>query len=537
MPSSTEYLDYTATQSFNKIVNDYVTQVTDLKKFYEHEVSYTGVEKAIAGKKTQKINRAALVTVLKETYQNIELAETGKANIELLLQDDTFTICTAHQPNIFTGHLYFIYKILHAIKLAENLKNKYPAYHFVPVFYMGSEDADLEELGHVNILGATLTWHTKQKGAVGRMIVDDALVDLVDTLEGEFSHYDYGKEIITILKNCYTKGSTIQQATLLLVNELFGKYGLLVLIADHPELKKQMISVFKNDILENTSSKIVAQTSIDIAKLYKSQAHSRDINLFYLKDDIRERIELTKNGVYQVVNTNISFSQEALLDELTTHPENFSPNVILRGLFQETIMPNIAFIGGGGELAYWLQLKTLFHHYKIPYPILVLRNSFTIINTKQEKDIAELGFTITDLFKSSFDLETTFVKANTQEQISLQATIAAIEKIYEELKKNANSISTSLNDHVAALKAKQIKLLEALEKKMLRAEKRNHKESIAKIHKLKNQLFPNNGLQERVDNIIPYYAKYGSQLIEDLYQASLTLEQRFCILKIGEVTY
>jgi bacillithiol synthase len=201
-------------------------------------------------------------------------------------------------------------------------------------------------------------------------------------------------------------------------------------------------------------------------------------------------------------------------------------------LFQETVMPNIAFVGGGGELAYWLQLKALFHHYKVPYPILVLRNSFTLTTTEQEKALEKLGFTIKDLFKPNFDLETSFVKAHTQKVIQLQKEIAAIEKIYADIKIQTAAIDASLNDHVEALKVKQLKLLTALEKKMLRAEKRNHKDSLAKIHNIKNLLFPNGGLQERIDNIIPYYAKYGKQLIEELYKASLTLEQRFCILKI-----
>ncbi len=532
MPSSLEYLEYTATQSFNKIVNDYVTQAADLKPFYEYEVNYEGVEKAIAAKQLQKIDRAALVTVLQNAYGHMPLSAACTTNMELLLQDNCFTICTAHQPNIFTGHLYFIYKILHAIKLAENLKAKYPAQYFVPVFYMGSEDADLEELGHVNILGDTLTWHTTQKGAVGRMIIDETLVELIHTLEGRFLHYDFGNEIMALIKKCYTKGHTIQEATLQLVNELFGQYGLLVLIADDALLKSQMIHVFKNDILYHTSSKIVEQTSVAIAKHYKSQAHSREINLFYLKGDIRERIELAKNNLYEVVNTDISFTQEALLQELETHPENFSPNVILRGLFQETVMPNIAFIGGGGELAYWLQLKALFHHYKVPYPILVLRNSFAIVTDQQEKDLEKIGFTIKDLFKPDFDLETAFVKAHTQKIIQLQKEIVAVEKIYADIKIQTAAIDASLNDHVETLKVKQLKLLAALEKKMLRAEKRNHKDGIAKIHKIKNLLFPNKGLQERVDNIIPYYAKYGKSLIEELYQASLTLEQQFCVLKL-----
>src|SRR4029077_7024880 len=135
----------------------------------------------------------------------------------------------------------------------------------------------------------------------------------------------------------------------------------------------------------------------------------REINLFYLKDDMRERLE-QKNGGYAVNNTDIFFSGDALEKELTDFPERFSPNVILRGLFQETILPNIAFVGGGGELAYWLELKPLFEHYSVPFPVSILRNSFLVLNAEQDKLAHKLGFDFSELFKTEVILQGELVK-------------------------------------------------------------------------------------------------------------------------------
>jgi bacillithiol synthase len=492
-----------------------------------------GFAQTIAQKKLEPINREVLVEVLQDSYAGLTATnDLVKTNIEKLLLPTTFTICTAHQPNLFTGHLYFVYKILHAIKLANHLQTMHPNYQFVPIFYMGSEDADLEELGHVNINDRVLKWETAQKGAVGRMVIDDALLELVQNIEGEFSITEQGKSIVDVLRTCYTKGKTIQQATLAFVDFLFGKYGLVVLIADDKRLKQQMIPVFKEELLNATSHTMVTNTSAQLEQHYKGQAHSRPINLFYLKDAIRSRIEKTAQNDYVVIDTDIRFTEEALLQELELHPECFSPNVILRGLYQETILPNIAFIGGGGEIAYWLQLQQIFDYYKVPYPVLLLRNSFLVQTAKQQKEWNALGFTNQQLFEPTTLLEKNYVQNNSTKQLETSKEQAAVEKMYAALSMAATSIDKTLITHIQALKKKQLNKLLQLDKKLIRAEKRNFAETLSKLHKLKNSLFPNQSLQERYDNLIPYYALWGNDFIEVIYQASLATESKFAIVTI-----
>ena len=530
MECTSTRLPYRQTGAFSKIALDYIDQAAALKPFYTHPPTLQGIKKAIEVRKQFAVNREVLVQELKKQYEGVATSEKVKANIEALLSANTFTITTAHQNNIFTGPLYFIYKIVHAIKLADHLKTSLPKQHFVPVFYIGSEDADLDELNHIYIGGEKLVWETKQTGAVGRMKVDKGLIKLIGSMEGQLSVLPNGKEIIAQLKQYYTEGASIQDATFRFVNTLFEAYGLVVLLPDNAHFKKQMSAVFEDDLLHQHASGIVQKADKELeAAGYKVQANPREINLFYLQDDKRESIEKLDEQ-WVVVNGNKRFSQSELLNELNEHPERFSPNVILRGLYQETILPNLAFIGGGGETAYWLQLKGLFEHYKVPFPVLILRNSFLIVENKWQEKISQLGFTTEDFFLSEQELINRLVARESKNPTTLNGSLAELENLYDAFKKQAASVDGTLEKHVDSLKSKTLYRLQELEKKMLRAEKRKFVDQQRQIHSIKKYLFPGGGLQERKENLAYYHAKWGEAFIPQLYDHSLCLEQEFVII-------
>ena len=501
-----------------------------MKPFFIHPPTLQGMQKAIEARKQFSTNREVLVEELKKQYKGVEASDKVKKNIESLLSEDTFTITTAHQNNIFTGPLYFIYKIVHAIKLADHLKTSLPKQNFVPVFYIGSEDADLDELNHIYLGGEKLVWKTKQTGAVGRMKVDKGLIRLIELMEGQLSVLPNGNEIVSQIKKYYTEGTTIQDATFRFVNNLFAEYGLVVLLPDNAALKKQMIKLFEDDLLHQRASGIVEDTTLKLSKAgYKVQANPREINLFYLKDDQRDRIEKV-NGEWQVVRGIEKFTEAEILKELHEHPERFSPNVILRGLYQETILPNIAFIGGAGETAYWLQLKNLFEHYKVPFPVLVLRNSFLIIEKKWQEKISHLGFTAEDFFLSEQELLNRLVSRESKTETKLNGSLPELEQLYDTFKKQAAAVDSTLEKHVDALKVNTVYRLQELEKKMLRAGKRKFTDQQRQIHTIKENLFPGNGLQERRENLSYYYSKWGREFINQLYKHSLGLEQEFVVV-------
>lgn len=521
-------IPYQQTNYFSKIVLDYLANEASLQPFFALPPSLDGVKQAITQKELRPVDRAVLVGVLKEQYSGVNTSTEVTRNIEALARENTFTICTAHQPNLFTGPLYFIYKILHAVRLAEFLKGELPHYNFVPVYYMGSEDADLEELNHTYVRGKKYEWTTSQTGAVGRMVIDKKLTALLSEMEGQLSVDPHGTEITRLLKECYTEGKTIQQATFGIVNALFQHYGLIVLIPDSAPLKKRMLDIFKDDLFHQLPSAIVGHTSRLLGEQYNVQAHPRDINLFYLKGDIRERIIKHGEG-YSVNHTDIHFSALELEAELQAHPERFSPNVILRGLFQETILPNLAFIGGGGELAYWLQFRDLFDHYRTPFPVLVLRNSFLLMEKKWQELAGKLNLSDGHLFLPEQGLLDLIIEREGKKPL-LNGEVQELQSIYEQLKSLATSVDQTLSRHVEALKTRATNQLLELEKKMVRAERKKHAAQQAQISKLKKALFPG-GLQERTENVSGFYALWGRDLIGELYQHSPVLEQEFVILK------
>ena len=399
---------------------------------------------------------------------------------------------------------------------------------------MGSEDADLDELGHIYLSGDTLRWNTSQTGAVGRMSTK-GLEPIIQRIDGELSVLPFGTELVSMIRKCYAAGRTIQQATFMFINELFADRGLVVLIPDNGELKRVMTPVFKDDLLQQVPSSIVQRTIEELEKSYKVQATPREVNIFYLLDKSRDRIEKTGEDEWSVVGQDIHFSREQILQELEEHPERFSPNVILRGIFQETILPNIAFIGGGGELAYWLELNGLFKHYQVPYPVLVLRNSFLLIEQKWKHKIDKLGLDLLATFSPEEELLKPIVQRETNNILSVSKQVEQARKAYQELKSIAIQVDKSLEEHVGAIEHKAISKIEELEKKLMRAEKRKFDAEKRQLHAIKSALFPKNNLQERVENFLPYYARHGCAFLDMIYDQSLSIDPKFRIIELQEV--
>lgn len=531
MDQTVTYLPYEGTGYFSKIVSDYLSQSPALRPFYQHTADLAGIRASVAARKAFPTPRKLLIEVLEEQYREISLPEKVKTNISLLADENTFTITTAHQPNIFTGPLYFIYKLIHAIRLADELNTQLPELRFVPVYYMGSEDADLDELGFVTVGGQKLVWETRQTGAVGRMKVDKALIKLIHAIGGQAGVLPFGNEMVHLLRQCYTDGKPIQQATLELVNTLFGEYGLVILVPDNAKLKTAFHAVVEKELTEGFSHKMVSETITALEKTYKVQAGGREINLFYLFDDKRERIEV-RNNRYEIQTLGLSFTQAEILKELREHPERFSANVILRGAFQEMVLPNIAFIGGGGELAYWLELKNVFQAAGIPYPVLLLRNSFLVMKQEQLDKWKQLGFSETDLFADPLHLLNGLVKHETRNQLSLAGELAQAKNYYGTLRTITDAVDKTLSEHLIALETQALKKLTELEKKLLRAERRKYQDQQRQITRMKQLYFPAKNLQERVDNLSLYYAAYGKKWLDMIYASSTPFNDGFGLISL-----
>ncbi|PID70924.1 MAG: bacillithiol biosynthesis cysteine-adding enzyme BshC [Flavobacteriales bacterium] len=517
---------------FSKLICDYLEKKPELKAYYNHYPDRAGLaaqikeRKAFQGK--HHTDRPTLVNYLKHQYRNINITDKTQANIHSLSDENTFTVTTGHQLNIFTGPLYFLYKIISTINLTEQLQTEHPTYNFVPIYWMAAEDHDFNEINFFNFKSQIISWHTNHGGAVGRLQTS-GLEKVLEVFEKALPKGTNGKVLIDLFRKSYLEHHTLAEATLYLVNELFGQYGLVILNADSSNLKRAFTAYAKNDVFKNKAYQKVLETNERLSKDYKIQVNPRKINLFYLTDGNRERIE-ENNGIYYVLNTEIAFTEKELKIELEKHPEKFSPNVILRPLYQEVILPNICYIGGGGELAYWLQLKSLFKTEKVPFPCLLLRNSAVIISEKQRRKTEKLNLKTEDLFLPQNILITKKTKEISAIEIDFSKQKKHLKKQFEDLYAIAEKTDKSFLGAVKAQETKQIKGLAHLEKRLLKAQKRKLTNQLDRIKILQDDLFPNQSLEERQRNFSEYYLAYGTDFIQMLKTVLDPLNAQFyCI--------
>ena len=419
-------------------------------------------EAVIAAKKGfDATRRTILVEELLEQYQGVDASKATLENIERLRQEQCYTIITAHQPSLFTGPLYTIYKILSAINLAEQVQEKYPAVEVVPVFWMGGEDHDFEEVNHLQLFGKTLTWEDKQGGSVGAYKTG-SMRTVLDQTKEILGNGERAQLLGEKLEAFFGTDRIYRDGVRELLNWLFADYGLIIANAGTKPFKKQLLPILQEELTAHTSKVLVEQTVKNLeAAGYNQQAHAREINVFYLTPQKRSRIVL-EEGVYRVLDTDITFSKAALLEELNQYPERFSPNVILRPLFQELIFPNLAYVGGGGELAYWLERKIQFEHYKIPYPMLVRRASVLWIPKGISKLLGKLDFKIEDIFVDRHQLIKQYVLDNATEELSFAEERTALNQLFEQLVAKTVAVDASLEKGVIAQQVNTQKAIDKL---------------------------------------------------------------------------
>ena len=523
-----KYISYQETGSFSKLVLDYINNEEQLKAFYSYRPDMAGLAEALE-KRHFIGDRNTLVEGLKNQYQHLTPNKSVSKNIELLGLDNTFTVTTGHQLNLFTGPLYFIYKIVTTINLAIELKIAHPDKNFVPIYWMATEDHDFDEINHVSVDEKNISWIQNTNGATGRLNTK-TVAAAVTAYKGYLGISKNGKRIAKLVEQAYLEHDNLADATRYLVNNLFEKYGLVIVNADNPQLKKQFSNIITADIIEHNSAKNINQSSKDLEDLgYKTQVNGRDINFFYLKDDLRERL-IFENNKYSVNHTEITFTEAELRTEIESHPERFSPNVVMRPMYQEVILPNIAYIGGGAEVAYWMQLKANFDYYKIDFPVLLLRNSALLVDKRSAQNLYNLGFSLQDAFLPVEELKNIWVQRNSTAQLSLADETRAINSIFDQIKLNAYKIDKTLSVSTDTAKQKTNHLLANLEKKLFRAEKRKHETALIQIDNVKKRLFPNGTLQERILNIAPMYVNYGEDFLSSCIENFEPLGGDFTLL-------
>ncbi|WP_194975748.1 bacillithiol biosynthesis cysteine-adding enzyme BshC [Aquiflexum lacus] len=501
-------VDPECTGQFSPLFLDYIRQKPQIVSFYNQYPSAVNFKKLLEGKDFDADRRNILVSELEKQYAGIETSEKTKSQIRSLAEEKTFTVTTGHQLNLFTGPLYFIYKIVSTINLANKLKESYPEYHFVPIYWMATEDHDFEEINYFKLNGKKYQWQSQQTGAVGDFKLDQ-------------SFREFFKEVSSfvpeLFKEAYLGSKTLSEAGRKYVHQLFGEKGLLVVDGNSAAFKKIFIPVIKEDLLVHSPNQLAEQQTKKLEDLgYKSQIFPREINFFYMIAGVRERVEKI-DSIYKVLNTDISFTESEILEELNQHPERFSPNVVLRPLYQEMILPNLAYLGGPAEVAYWFQLKTVFDHFGVQFPAVMPRNFAVVLDKLAIRKISQLELEDAALFQSVLDWKREFVDSHALMEVRLENEKAAMAGIFESTGEKASELEKSLGSAFEAAKVRSLKILDQLSKKIRKAEEKRLNVQIKRREDLQGHLFPGGIPQERVENFMRFYLENES-FVSELYE-------------------
>ncbi len=447
-----------------------------------------------------KTHRLTLHEVISEQYTDYTLSAQTEQNIAALKNENTFTITTGHQLNLFTGPLYVIYKILHVINLTEKLNSENDGNTYVPVFWMATEDHDFEEINHATIFGKKISWEEKQNGPVGQYDLNQ-WKDLQSTLHDLFAKHP-DAEIHSIIDRY--DGSDFAEATKQLVHYLFNEYGLIIIEPNDQKLKKIFTSYLKEEITTKFVEKSVSKTFEVMEQLQiKPQANPRPINLFYIEKGVRDRIIPNANGSLEIQALgNLSLDQLNLLIEQS--PEKFSPNVLMRPLYQETILPNLVYVGGAGEINYWTQLKSSFEHVGQVFPLIQVRLSALLIEPTIQKKWLKLGFNWNELFKPTAELQKEYIKKNNHELLDFTSLEDLTEQLTAQLNQQILSVDPQLTKFSEAESSKLTKQIDSIKEKLVKHQKTHFEQAMKQIEDIHLKLFGTGSFQERTDNFFSF---------------------------------
>ncbi|PIF43390.1 bacillithiol biosynthesis cysteine-adding enzyme BshC [Chryseobacterium sp. 52] len=473
--------------------------------------------------------RQVLSDVLEKQLSGLTLSSKQNENLKSLSQPNTFTITTGHQLNLFSGPVFFVYKILQTIKTCTYLKENFPDFNFVPVYWMASEDHDFAEINHFKTESNYYEINEKSGGPVGRITISDTF--FISEFEKEFKDSVFGTELILMMKEAYKIGNTLTEAIKTLVNRLFSEFGLLIVDGDSRELKNQIKEVFKDELLHFSLQKNSKEKVDFLTEKYgKVQVNPRDINLFYLSET-RDRIDFDGEK-YIAVDTDKRFTQEEILNELESYPEKFSPNALMRPVYQEKVLPNLAYIGGNAEIMYWLELKDYFKALNIPFPVLIPRNSMLFIKEKTVGKIAKLDLNIEDFFGNFTAITNQKILKDSSVLHLLEEKEMLLEKGFLELKAIAETTERSFGNMVKAEEVRQLKSFKRMKKRLLHAEKIKQGELLERLEKLFLDVHPSKTWQERVYNFSVFFSDYGYSWLENCWEEMVVQESKLIIVAI-----
>jgi bacillithiol biosynthesis cysteine-adding enzyme BshC len=504
-----------AVDFYTPIIQDYLDQKLNKSQGVNWDYNWETLEQQAKERSLGPEIRNVLVDVLQEQYASVQTSEAVQQNIQKLKSEHSRTITTGHQITLFGGPLFVFSKVFEVIELSKQMKVRMPELDFVPVLWFASEDHDFTEISKVKQFNQEFIWESDQTGAVGRMHLKElqgAKRELLEKIgdKGIAAHWQ------KIIDEAYSEENSLSKAMLILINEVFKDEGLVILEPDHPKLKSIFLPVAQKELKERFVEKAVETQSEKLSE-YKLLVNPREVNLFYLSDGVRSRI-IIENDEVSLDGVEGRWSLEAFLKLSDEFPGILSPNVTLRPVYQEIILPNIAYVGGAGEISYWLQLVDVFAEAKVAFPLPMVRTSFTLLREKQINKVEEFGMQMEDMFLRPDLLENRYVEKQSTDEINLGEYKGRISKMFEELQEKGVAIDSNLKKVVLGEQKRALGVIENLEKRFRGAEKQHHAQAIQQLENIRTKVFPEETFQERKEGFVQFIIMLGLPEMKALYQ-------------------
>jgi len=486
---------------------------------------------------SRQFRRNELADILIRQNRQFGTGEEQLASIEKLRSARCMLVVTGQQPGLFTGPLYTVYKALTAVTVAERYKEMFPEYDFLPLFWIEGEDHDFAESANTSVFdrGAIRRfvlepWRKLPEQMVNRTTMGPGIVDIVGEFASTLQESEHTEAIVSLLAEAYHPESTLELAFARTMAYLFRHYPLIFLSPGDPEFKKLGREILHRELetCPSTSHSVIAQSSALESMGYQVQAKPRAVNLFYLNQhDQRLKIEQPSAESFVIVPENRTFSRHQILELCDDHPERFGPNVVLRPVLQDHVLPVFASVAGPGEISYLAQLRKVYEHFGLRMPFIIPRGSFTLVEPPirriMDKVLQKAGrpaFSRKQIYHTAFH-DLSILRKNAVTGAENHDFDALFEQTEAKIREQLDALAPTLVkldptlEQVLAGSSQQIsRVIAGIREKTNRAGRRKHNELLAQLEKTSASLFPDNLPQERVVNIFYYLNKYGENLID-----------------------
>lgn len=515
---------------------DYLYEYENVSDFYKYDFrqkeNYIDIFKKII--LSRKNKEFSLVSILKEQYTTLpDASDKTLINIQNLGEERTLAIVTGQQLGLFGGPLYTIYKIITAIKLSRQLKERYEEYNFVPVFWLEGDDHDFNEIRWIKLLDKEnklkeITYleqisEDEAKQSVGNLKLNSEINKVIEEIKNSIRETEFTPDLISKLIEIYNPDKTIKQSFRELIFWLFDEYGLIILDPQDDKIKTLLTPVFIKEITnfrEHTQKLVLSSAKLE--EVYHAQVKIKPVNLFYSTDEGRYAIEPVEND-FRLRRKRKQFTKEELLNQIESEPERFSPNVLLRPICQDYLLPTAFYVAGPSEVAYLAQVLPLYDFFNVQAPIIYPRASITVVEKNIQSNLEKFNLEIKNIFVNSDNLKDNIIAALSENNLDqvIEDIKKQIDFLFDDIKKSLYSVDKTLSDSSERYREKVKSLIEELKQKAIQAQKKKYEISLKQIDKITDSLYPSENLQERELNFIYFTNKYGDAFIKKIFDEML----------------